>query len=185
MDIATITLIIFAIAIIVFAIVFIQPHKTPDSVWWWRRPSRRLIICYTGVMRFRKSNHAIYKTEYHVVWTPRYRRRIFTHGVQQYAFKLLKHLDTLDPDIEVIKLNVQPDHIHMVIVIPPRVSVAEVVQFIKSQSGSELKQKFPFLQKMFWGREGIWAQWKGNSCVCWTSRQGWRGATETQPLARA
>src|SRR3989344_3792942 len=94
-------------------------------------------------MRFRKSNHAIYKTEYHVVWTPRYRRRIFTHGVQQYAFKLLKHLDTLDPDIEVIKLNVQPDHIHMVIVIPPRVSVAEVVQFIKSQSGSELKQKFP------------------------------------------
>ena len=109
-------------------------------------------------MRFRKSNHAIYKTEYHVVWTPRYRRRIFTHGVQQYAFKLLKHLDTLDPDIEVIKLNVQPDHVHMVIVIPPRVSVAEVIQFIKSQSGSELKQKFPFLQKMFWGREGIWSR---------------------------
>lgn len=42
----------------------------------------------------------------------------------------------------------------MVIVIPPRVSVAEVIQFIKSQSGSDLKQKFPFLQKCS-GVEGV------------------------------
>lgn len=109
-------------------------------------------------MRFRKSSHAIYKTEYHVVWTPRYRRKIFTQGIQQYAFKILKHPVDLDPDIEVVKLNVQPDHIHMVIIIPPRVSVAEVIQFIKSQSGSELKRAFPFLNKTFWGREGIWSR---------------------------
>lgn len=79
-------------------------------------------------------------------------------GVRQYAFKILKHPENLDPDIEVIKLNVQPDHVHTVMVIPPRVSVAEVVQFLKSQSGGELKRKFPFLQNQFWGREGIWSK---------------------------
>jgi putative transposase len=109
-------------------------------------------------MRFRKSTHAVYKTEYHVVWTPRYRRKIFTPGVRQYAQKLLGHLDNLDPDIEVMKVNAPLDHVHMVIVIPPRVSVAEVVQFMKSQSGTILKARFPFLQKVFYGREGIWSR---------------------------
>src|SRR3989344_5756959 len=98
-------------------------------------------------MRFRKSTHAVYNTEYHIVWTPRYRRKLFVPGVKQYAEKLLSTPDGLDPDIEVIKVNVQLDHVHLVIVIPPRVSVAEVVQFLKSQSGKLLKARFPFLQK--------------------------------------
>ena len=109
-------------------------------------------------MRFRKSSHAIYKTEYHVVWTPRYRRKIFVPGVRQYAQKLLKGLDGLDPDIEVLIVNVPLDHVHMVIVIPPRVSVADAIQFIKSQSGKLLKAKFPFLEQVMWGRSGIWSR---------------------------
>ena len=109
-------------------------------------------------MRFRKSTHAIYKTEYHIVWTPRYRRKLFVQGVKQYAEKLFHTIDGLDEDIEVIKVNVQPDHVHMVIVIPPRVSVAEVVQYIKSQSAKHLKTKFPFMQRAIYGREGIWSR---------------------------
>ena len=109
-------------------------------------------------MRFRKSTHAVYKTEYHIVWTPRYRRKLFVPGVKQYAGKLLSHLDGLDEDIEVIQVNVQLDHVHLVIVIPPRVAVADVVQFLKSQTGKLLKARFPFLQKAIYGREGIWSR---------------------------
>ena len=79
-------------------------------------------------------------------------------GVRQYAQKLLKDLDGLDPDIEVLKVNVPLDHVHMVIVIPPRVSVADTIQFMKSQSGKLLKAKFPFLEKVMWGRSGIWSR---------------------------
>ena len=109
-------------------------------------------------MRYRKSAHAIYKTEYHLVWIPRYRRKIFVKGVKEYAGKTLSHIPELDPDIEVIKLSVQIDHIHMVIVIPPRIAVADVVQFIKSQSAKKLKAKFPFLQKVYFAKEGIWSR---------------------------
>ena len=109
-------------------------------------------------MRFHKSAHATYKTEYHVVWTPRYRRKIFVPGVRQYAQNLLRGLDGLDPDIEVLMVNVPLDHVHMVIVIPPRVSVADTIQFIKSQSGKLLKAKFPFLENVMWGRSGIWSR---------------------------
>lgn len=109
-------------------------------------------------MRFRKSSHAVYKTEYHVVWTPRYRRQVFVAGVKQYAEKLLQNMEGLDEDIEVIKVNVQLDHVHLVIVIPPRASVAEVVQFIKTHAAQKLKAKFPFLQRAIYGREGIWSR---------------------------
>ena len=109
-------------------------------------------------MRFRRSSHAIYKTEYHLVWIPRYRRKIFVKGVKEYAKEVLSHIPGLDPDIEVIKLNVQIDHIHMVIVIPPRISVADTVKYIKSQSSKEIRAKFPFFKKVYRGQKGIWSR---------------------------
>lgn len=109
-------------------------------------------------MRFRKSTHSVYKTEYHIVWTPRYRKKLFVEGIKQYAEQVLQHPEGLADDIEVIKVNVQLDHIHMVIVIPPRVSVAQTVQYIKSRSAKELKTKFPSMNKKIWGREGIWSR---------------------------
>ena len=109
-------------------------------------------------MKFRKSAHAIYKTEYHLVWIPRYRCKVFVKGVKEYTEKILSHVPELDPDIEVIKVNVQEDHIHMVVVIPPRYAVARVMQYIKSQSAKALKVKFPFLNKVYFSREGIWSR---------------------------
>jgi len=109
-------------------------------------------------MKFRKSAHAIYKTEYHLVWIPRYRRRVFVKGVREYAEKLFCHIPELDPDIEVVKVNVQADHVHMVVVIPPKYAVARVVQYIKSQSARALQAKFPFLQRVYFSKQGIWSR---------------------------
>ena len=116
-------------------------------------------------MKFGKSAHAIYKTEYHLVWIPRYRRKVFVQGVKEYAEKLLSHIPELDPDIEVVKLNVQVDHVHMVVVIPPKYAVARVVQYIKSRSAKALKAKFPFLKKVYFSRGGIWSRGYCVSCI--------------------
>lgn len=70
-------------------------------------------------------------------------------GLKQYAEQVLQHLEGLAEDIEVIKVNVQLDHVHMVIVIPPRVSVAQTVQYIKSRSAKELKTKFPSIKRPY------------------------------------
>ena len=78
--------------------------------------------------------------------------------MKEYTEKLLFHVPELDPDIEVIKVNVQEDHIHMVVVIPPRYAVARVVQYVKSQSAKVLKAKFPFLKKAYFSREDIWSR---------------------------
>jgi len=109
-------------------------------------------------MRFRKSTHSVYNTQYHIVWTPRYRRKILVKGIKEYLEKLFKNMDEIDEDIEVRKVNVQVDHVHMVIVIPPRVSVASVVRYMKSLSGKKLKERFDFMKKAIYGRGGIWSR---------------------------
>jgi len=121
-------------------------------------------------MRFRKSAHAIYKTEYHLVWIPRYRRRIFVKGVKEYTEKMLSNIPELYPDIEVIKLSVQEDHVHMVVVIPPRIAVAKAIQYLKTQSAKKLKVKFPFMQKSY-SKGGIWSRGYCVSCIGLNERE--------------
>ena len=109
-------------------------------------------------MRFRKSTHAIYNTQYHIVWTPRYRRKILVKGVKEHLEKFLLNMDGLDEDIEVRKVNVLDDHVHIVMVIPPRVTVANVVKYMKSSSGAKLKDKFDFMKKAIYAKGGIWSR---------------------------
>ena len=116
-------------------------------------------------MRFRKSSHAIYKTEYHLVWIPRYRRKIFTKGVREYTEKILLHIPELYPDIEVVKLNVQEDHVHMVVVVPPRIAVANASHYIKTQLAKKLKAKYPFMQRTYARIGGIWSRGYCVSCI--------------------
>ena len=116
-------------------------------------------------MRYRKSAHGIYKKEYHLVWIARYLRKIFVKGVKEYAAKTLGYLPDLDPNIEVIKLSVRIDHVHMVIVVPRKIAVVDVVQYIKSQSAKKLKTKFPFFHKTYASKEGIWSRAYCVSCI--------------------
>ena len=109
-------------------------------------------------MKYRKSAHGVYKTQYHIVWIPRYRRKIFVTGVKEYTERLFKHFPELESDIEVQAVSVQSDHIHLILCIPPRVAVARVVSFLKSQSSKRLQAKFAFLKKVYWGRDGIWSR---------------------------
>ena len=109
-------------------------------------------------MRYRKGTHCVYKTEYHIVFTPRYRRKLFVNNIKDEAERYFKTMEDLQTDIEVIAVNVQPDHIHMVLVIPPRIAVADVIQYIKTQSAKVFKAKYGFMQKAIWGRGGIWSR---------------------------
>jgi putative transposase len=79
-------------------------------------------------------------------------------GVKEYTEELLRHFPNLHSDIVVVEVNVQIDHIHLIISIPPKVAVASVVSFIKSQSGKRLKAKFAFLHKVYWDGGSIWSR---------------------------
>ncbi len=61
------------------------------------------------------------------------------------------------PELEVLKIEHDRDHVHMLISIPPKMSVGKVVGIIKANTSRRLKEKFPFLKQVYWGTDGVWS----------------------------
>lgn len=108
-------------------------------------------------MKLIKSAHTIYKTQYHIVFTTKYRRKIFVKGVDSYLRLKLLEIRKYYPDWDYIEIGIDKDHIHLHIVIPPKYSVSNVVNIIKANTSREMREKFKFLEKVYWGGKGIWS----------------------------
>ena len=108
-------------------------------------------------MEIRLSGHSAYRTEYHVVWIPKARRRILNPGVRGYLKKLFPKLLEELPGCEIVEQNIQPDHIHTVMVIPPRYAVSDVIGRLKQETASVLRKKFPWLSQVYWKEEVVWS----------------------------
>lgn len=108
-------------------------------------------------MKFKKQTNCVYRCEYHVVITTKYRRKIFNAGVFAYTENILKKLPEFYPEIEVLSLNHDEDHIHMLLSIPPKLAVGRVVGIIKANTARHLRKKFDYIKKAYWGNEGVWS----------------------------
>ena len=92
-----------------------------------------------------------------MVIATKYRRKIFQRGIKEYLIILLKRIPRYYPEIKLIEINGEEDHLHLLLSIPPKMSVAEVVRIIKSNTAREIRKKFEFLEKVYWGNAGIWS----------------------------
>ena len=108
-------------------------------------------------MRLRRSAHTVYKTQYHVVFVTKYRRKILTRGVSTYLKVVFEEIRKFRPEVELMEVGIDRDHVHMHLVIPPKYAVSEVVRDIKSNTARRLKAKFGFLERVYWGTESIWS----------------------------
>ena len=108
-------------------------------------------------METRLSGHGAYRTEYHIVWITKYRRRILNPGVQEYISKLFPKIIKEMPGCEVIEKNIQVEHIHMVMVIPPKYAVSDVIGEIKQYTASKIRKKFAWLEKVYWKEFVVWS----------------------------
>ena len=102
-------------------------------------------------------SHSVFSCDYHLVWPTKYRRKILNAGVQGYLLKILQGLSNHRPDLIIKEVNTDEDHIHILISIPPAVSVGSVVGLIKSNTAKSLNEKFPHLRKVYWGTKSIWS----------------------------
>ena len=108
-------------------------------------------------MEIRLSGHGAYRTEYHIIWIPKYRRRILNPGVRGYLFKLFPKILRSMPGCEIIEKNIQVDHIHLLMIIPPKYAVSDVVGQIKEITSSKLRKKFSWLKKVYWKENIVWS----------------------------
>ena len=107
--------------------------------------------------RFKKLSHSLYECKYHVVFCPKYRYRVFGAEVGQYTHEQIQQLLKQKELVEVIELKVQPDHIHLVVEIPPKYAVSAIMGFLKGKLALKLFQRYPQLGRRYWGRH-LWAR---------------------------
>ncbi len=107
--------------------------------------------------RFKRLSHTIYECKYHIVFCPKYRYRIFKDGVDEYTQQEIYRLCHQKDKVEVLELNVQPDHVHLIVWIPPKYAVSAFMGYLKGRLALRLFQKYEHLGRRYWGRH-LWSR---------------------------
>ena len=107
--------------------------------------------------RFRKLSHTLWHCQYHIVWVPKYRYRILQGAIKESIESGLRAICGFCR-CEVVELNVQPDHVHIVLMVPPKLSISDLMGRLKGQSAQRIFHQFRHLRKKpYWGNH-FWAQ---------------------------
>ena len=107
--------------------------------------------------RFRKLSHTIWHCQYHIVWVPKYRFRILTGLVAQEVERCIRAFSER-LGAEIVELNVQHDHVHLLAMVPPKTSISEFMGTIKGRTAIRVFNKFRNLKsRPYWGNH-FWAR---------------------------
>ncbi len=106
--------------------------------------------------RFSKLSHVLWCCQYHIVWVPKYRYRVLRGPVGEEVHNCI-HVFAGRLGCVIIELNVQQDHVHLLVKIPPKVSISEFMGSVKGQTAIWVFKKFPYLrERPYWGNH-FWA----------------------------
>src|SRR5262249_16717082 len=104
-------------------------------------------------MKLKRSAHGAYYHQYHVVWIPKYRKKILQGALKPYLEKGLFDMTTFHPDMAIEPLSIQGDPIHLVSVMPPKDAVSDIVGKIKANTSRDMRKRFPWIKKIYWRNE--------------------------------
>ena len=104
----------------------------------------------------RSSSHSKYRCQYHIVFAPKYRRKIIYGKIKKDIGEILRKLCE-QKNVEIIEAEACPDHIHMLVSIPPHISVAEFMGYLKGKSSLMIfdrhaNLKYKYGTRSFWCR---------------------------------
>mgnify|MGYP001810619349 FL=1 len=106
--------------------------------------------------RFSKLSHVLWCCQYHIVWVPKYRYRVLRGPVGEEVHNCI-HVFAGRLGCVIIELNVQQDHVHLLVKIPPKVSISEFMGSVKGQTAIRVFKKFPYLRERPYRGNHFWA----------------------------
>lgn len=99
----------------------------------------------------------VYNCNYHLILVTKYRKEIFdTNEKVQYMINLLKYIASLN-QIDIKEIEVMPDHIHLLISFPPRLSITNVVKALKGASARKWFKQYPETKQLLWNGH-LWSR---------------------------
>lgn len=105
---------------------------------------------------YRKSSHTTYQLHYHFVFIPKYRKPALRGDVAVRLRDMIREI-CAQRGIEILKGHVRPEHVHLMLSVPPHLSPSRVMQLIKGKTSNRLMQEYRVIRKAFWGRH-LWAR---------------------------
>jgi putative transposase len=105
---------------------------------------------------FQHLSHTVWECKYHVVWIPKYRRKVLYGELRRHLGTILREL-AVQKESRILEGHLMLDHIHMLVSIPPKYSVAQVVGFIKGKSAIQIARTFSGRKRNFTGQH-FWAR---------------------------
>ena len=105
---------------------------------------------------YRHGAHTKSDLKVHIVWIPKYRKKVLVGDVAVFIRDLLRKI-AMEHDLIIISGKVAKDHVHLFLSYRPNQSLSKMVQWLKGTSSRVLMQEFPHMRKQFWGRH-FWAR---------------------------
>lgn len=96
-------------------------------------------------MNYKSNNNVVYSCKYHVVWCSKYRRPVLTEEIA-CRLKEVIHKVALQLELEIIELEIMPEHVHLLIEVDPQFGIHRAVKQIKGTSSRVLRNEFPTLK---------------------------------------
>jgi len=93
----------------------------------------------------RTNRNVSYDCKYHVVWCPKYRRKVLVEGVDRRLKKIAAEV-CKERDVRLLEMEVMPDHVHMLVEADPQFGIHRLVKLVKGRSSRLLRQEFPHLR---------------------------------------
>lgn len=95
--------------------------------------------------KFKSNRNVTYSCKYHIVWCPKYRRKVLIHGVDERLKQILEEV-AVAFGAEIIEMEIMNDHVHVLVEVDPQFGVAKLVRYMKGRSSRLLRQEFPWLK---------------------------------------
>lgn len=102
-------------------------------------------MLYTVLMLLKSNNNVTYACTYHVVWCPKYRRKVLVDGIDKRLKEVLRGVAE-ETRCDLLELEVMPDHVHVLVGVDPQFGIHSLVKLMKGRSSRLLRQEFPKLK---------------------------------------
>lgn len=103
------------------------------------------LLWYNICMEYKKNSNVVYSCKYHVVWCPKYRRKVLVNGVD-VCLKELAQSICEEHNFGLVEMEAMPDHVHLLIEVGPQFGIHKAVKLIKGTTSRILRQKFPWIR---------------------------------------
>ena len=108
------------------------------------------------MLLYRKGSHTIFDLKYHIVWITKYRKPILTTKRALRTRELIREI-CFAHSVDILKGHVSKDHVHLLVSVPPQLSVSTPTQYLKGKTSRKLLQEDKQLSKIYWGQH-LWAR---------------------------